>query len=71
MESATSKLMIVAIILVIIGALNWGWVGVTSNNIVTSINNVTFKSETLERIIYVIIGLGGLYLLFNIGKFIN
>lgn len=71
MESATSKLMIVAIILVIIGALNWGWVGVTSNNIVTSINNVTFKSETLERIIYVIIGLGGLYLLFNIGKFIH
>ena len=63
----TNKLMIVSIILVIIGALNWGWVGLTSNNLVSSINNATFKNEGIERFIYVLIGLAGLYLLFNIG----
>lgn len=62
-------LMIVSIILVIIGALNWGWVGLTSNNLVSTLNNATFRNQTLERIIYVLVGLAGLYLLFNIRKF--
>jgi uncharacterized protein len=64
-----NKLLIVSIILVIIGALNWGWVGLTSNNLVSSINNATFRDESFERIIYVLVGLAGLYLLFNIGLF--
>lgn len=66
-----NKLLIISIILVIIGALNWGWIGLTSNNLVSSLNNATFRSETFERIIYVLVGLAGLYLLFNIGKFWN
>ena len=64
-----NKLLIVSIILVIIGALNWGLIGIANTNVVSSLNNVTFRSETFERIIYVLIGLAGLYLLFNIGHF--
>lgn len=54
---------IIAIILVIIGALNWGWIGLTSTNLASTINNATFKNETWERIFYVIVGLAGLYLI--------
>lgn len=60
-----NKLLIISVVLVIIGALNWGWVGLTNGNIVTSINNATFRSETLERIIYILIGIAGIYLLVN------
>lgn len=61
-----SKLVIIAVILVIIGALNWGWIGITSNNVVSVVNNTTFKNESFERLIYFIIGLAGLYLLFKL-----
>lgn len=64
MANLTKGLIIVALALVIVGALNWGWVGLTSDNLVSSINNATFKNETIERIIYVLIGLAGLYLLY-------
>ena len=65
----TNKLLIISVILVIIGALNWGWVGLTSNNLVASLNNATFRSQTIERFVYILIGLAGLYLLFNVGLF--
>lgn len=57
------KVGIIAVILVIIGALNWGWVGLTSDNPVSSVNNMTFRNETLERLLYVIIGIAGLYMI--------
>ena len=63
-----SKLLILSIVLVIIGALNWGWVGITSNNLVNSLNNATFKNQTFERVIYILVGLAGIYLLINIKK---
>lgn len=64
-----SRLIIISLILVIIGALNWGWFGITSNNFVTSFNNVTFRSEWLERLVYILIGLAGIYLLISWGHF--
>jgi uncharacterized membrane protein YuzA (DUF378 family) len=70
-SSAANKLLIISLVLVVIGALNWLWVGITSNNLVSSLNNATFKNQTFERIIYVLIGLAGLYVLFNIGKLVN
>jgi uncharacterized protein len=54
-------LLIIAVVLIIIGALNWGWIGLTSNNLVDTINNATFRNQTLKRVIYVIIGIAGLY----------
>lgn len=58
-------LLIISLILVIIGAINLGWIGVTSNSIISSINNATFRNQTLERFVYILIGLAGIYLLFT------
>lgn len=55
---------IIATVLVIIGALNWGWIGLTSDNAISWLNNNTFRSVALERFIYILIGLAGLYLIF-------
>ena len=43
--------------LVIIGALNWGLMGFFEFNLVSFI----FRSEILERLVYAIVGLSGLY----------
>lgn len=49
-----------AIILVIVGGLNWGLVGLFNFNLVTYI----FASQPLvERIIYIVVGLAAIYLL--------
>lgn len=51
----------VAIVLVIIGALNWGLVGLFNFNLVAAI----FGSlSALSRIIYVLVALAGLYLIY-------
>lgn len=65
------KIMIIAIILVIIGAINWGVIGVFSVNPVGWLNQKTFKSVAFERIIYALVGLAGLYVLFNIKTIYN
>lgn len=54
-----------AMILVIVGAVNWGLVGAFNFNLV----DVIFGSwPTIVRIVYVIVGLSGLYVLANFGK---
>ena len=68
MAELSSKILIVAIVLIIIGGLNWLWVGITSNNLVSTLNNATFRNQTFERILYIIIGIAALYVLFNMGK---
>lgn len=60
------KLAIVAVVLIIIGALNWGWIGLTGTNPVHWANTYTFNSVALERIIYVIIGIAGLFALYKL-----
>lgn len=57
----STVVLIVAVILLIIGAWNWGWIGLTTNNLVDTVNNATFRNDTLKRILYVIIGIAGLY----------
>ena len=49
---------VVALLLVIIGALNWGLVGFFHYNLVS-----TLFGPGLERVIYVIVGLAGIYAL--------
>lgn len=61
-----NTLLIIAIILVILGAINWGWIGLTNNNIITSFNDVTFRSTWLERVVYIIVGIAGLYLIYEV-----
>jgi len=47
-------------ILAIIGALNWGSIGLTGNNFVASILG---EGSGLTKIVYILVGLSGLALL--------
>jgi uncharacterized membrane protein YuzA (DUF378 family) len=58
-RSSLSPATWVAIALVVIGALNWGLIGLFGFNLVAAI----FGAGTFSRIIYVIVALAGLYLL--------
>jgi uncharacterized protein len=49
----------IAFILVIIGALNWGLVGLLSFNLVT----VIFGNGIISNIIFDLVGVAGLYLI--------
>lgn len=48
----------VAWVLVIVGALNWGLMGVSSLNLVETI----FGMGTLTQVVYILVGLSGLYM---------
>ena len=50
---------VTALVLVIVGALNWGLVGAFSFDLVKAI----FGSGLLSRIIYSLVGISGLYTL--------
>jgi hypothetical protein len=56
----------VALILVIVGGLNWGLVGIFGFDLVASIFGAM---SMLSQIIYVLVGISALYLVFAIGKF--
>jgi uncharacterized membrane protein YuzA (DUF378 family) len=58
-ESNLTALTWVAIILSAIGAFNWGLVGLFGFNLVAAIFGAT---SALTRIVYVLIGLAGIYL---------
>ena len=46
----------IALVLTIIGALNWGLIGLANINLVTTL----FKSAMLTNVIYIIIGVASL-----------
>lgn len=48
----------VAWVLVVVGALNWGLVGVTGLNLLENI----LGGGTLSQVFYILVGLGGLYM---------
>ncbi len=50
-----------AVILVVIGAINWGLVGLFNFNLVAAIFG---PLSPVSRVIYVLVGLAGLYLLY-------
>lgn len=53
---------IISLVLVVIGALNWGWIGLTSDNPISWLNNTLgIRSVGLERFIYVLVGLAGIW----------
>ncbi len=47
---------LIALVLVIVGGLNWGLVGLADFNLVTTIFG------TISRIVYVLVGLAAIYL---------
>lgn len=62
-EVMSSPWLRVAGILSVIGALNWGFIGLFNFNLVRSL----FGPMTMfSRLIYTIVGISGLYLLFSL-----
>jgi uncharacterized protein len=55
----------VALVLVIVGGLNWGLVGAFKFNLVDSIFGV---ESALARIVYVLVGLSAIYLVYTAYK---
>lgn len=66
MEQRLSSLDWVALVLVIIGGLNWGLVGFFQYDLVASIFG---EMTTVTRVVYDLVGLSGLYLVFVVSKF--
>ncbi|EYE87966.1 membrane protein [Fervidicella metallireducens AeB] len=52
----------IALILVIIGAINWGLIGILNFDLVATIFG---EMSTLTRIIYSLVGISGLYLIYE------
>ena len=52
---------LIALILVIVGGLNWGLIGLFDFNLVAAIFG---EGNTLSRIIYILVGLAGLYMIY-------
>ena len=53
---------LVGTLLVIVGALNWGLWGLLNLNVV---NLVVGAWPTVERVVYILVGVGGLWLLYD------
>ncbi|UQA62902.1 DUF378 domain-containing protein [Polyangium aurulentum] len=60
-ETGLSWLAWLAIVLVVVGALNWGLVGLFNFDLVAAIFG---RLSAVSRIVYVLVALAGLYLLF-------
>lgn len=61
-EPASSKLAKAALVLAIIGAINWGLIGFFNFNLVDAIfgGGSSENTSTLSRVIYALVGLAGL-----------
>ena len=59
----SKSLDIVALVLVIVGALNWGLVGLFKFDLVAELVGEEFGSvNAVSRVVYALVGLSGLYL---------
>lgn len=60
MKKTFNVLSVIALLLTIIGAINWLLIGIFEFNLV---NWITFDLLWLERTLYILVGLSGLYML--------
>jgi len=61
-------LTIFALLLVVIGAINWGLIGFFGFNLVGAIFGYSTAGMAVQRIIYALVGLAGVYGIFVIGR---
>jgi uncharacterized membrane protein YuzA (DUF378 family) len=54
-------LSLIALVLVVIGAINWGLIGFFGFNLVAAIFGNSTGGLVVQRIIYALVGLAGLY----------
>lgn len=67
----TNSLDWISLLLAIVGALNWGLIGLVEYNFVRQLMVAVFTPDvatTVERLIYTLVGLAGLYLLYTAYK---
>jgi uncharacterized membrane protein YuzA (DUF378 family) len=57
-------LTIASLVLMVIGAINWGLIGIFRFNLVTFL----FGSSVLTPIVYILVGLAGIYGLFMLSR---
>lgn len=55
----------IALILIIVGGINWGLVGVFGFDLVAAIFGAM---SVISKIVYVLVGLAGIYTIFILGK---
>ncbi len=55
----------IALILVIVGAINWGLVGILDFNLVDKIFGI---GSTIATIIYILVGLSGIWMIYYVAK---
>lgn len=55
----------IALILLVIGGLNWGLVGALNFDLVEMLFG---DMSVVSRIVYVLVGISGIYMLFELGK---
>jgi uncharacterized protein len=53
---------IVVTVLLVIGALNWGWIGLFEYNVIGAVFG---EASAVARVIYALVGLSGLYEAYN------
>jgi uncharacterized membrane protein YuzA (DUF378 family) len=74
-KKAMKTLMTIATILVIIGALNWGLIGLFNFDLVRAIfggmDTAVTPATTAARVIYTLVGLSGLVMLSRVGDVIK
>jgi uncharacterized membrane protein YuzA (DUF378 family) len=66
----SKSLNLITLVLVIVGALNWGLVGVFKFDLVAAIVGRDFgEVNALSRIIYILVAVSGLYQVINLARF--
>lgn len=62
----------IALLLVIVGALNWALVGLFEFDLVATIVGEEFGAvNTLSRIVYILVGLAGVYLISTLARILS
>jgi uncharacterized protein len=63
-EAAVKKMDVLALVLVIVGALNWGLVAIARFDLVAAIFGLDFgETNAVTRIVYGLVGLSGVWLI--------
>lgn len=62
---SSEKFYLLASVLVAIGAINWGLIGLFGLDLVKKTDEYTFKSKKFVNVVYLLVGIAGLYLAVN------
>jgi|YNPNPStandDraft_1061719.scaffolds.fasta_scaffold00560_8 uncharacterized membrane protein YuzA (DUF378 family) len=64
-------LTILALVLIVVGALNWGLIGIFGFNLVAWVFGGSTIGVAVQRIVYTIVGLAGVYGLLMLSRLVS